>query len=175
MALSDLRTLAKPAIIQMRHPPITIALAKHETRNAAYGGMERQLDNIFEDRPAMHGVDPDKRWDSHIEGCGGEVAVAKHTGTYWSANIGNLQARDVGDYQVRCAPPHLPFLRLHKTDHDDDPFVLAIGRMPHYRLFGWLYAGEGKKDHWWSDPQRSKRWAYFVPVQFLRPMDTLKT
>jgi hypothetical protein len=153
-------------------PPIEIKLTPAETRLAAEMGVTRQLMNLFKKRPDAYGCDKSVGWQVHIEGCCGELVVAKYLGIYWNGNFEKLKADDVGHFQVRTRSEHAWDMLLHDRDPDDRPFILVTGTAPEYLIHGWMYARDGKKEKFWKDPARGRP-AYFVPKPYLEPMETL--
>jgi len=150
---------------------IKITLTEFEMELAALVGTRRQIQNIFGGRKDAYGADYEDGWTSHIEGAAGEIAVAKWGDKFWNGNIGDLKADDVGSWQVRTTTWQNGCLILHPDkDADDKVFFLATGLAPTFFLRGWLRARDGKKEEYWSDPQRRNRWAFFVPQSKLRPM-----
>ena len=113
-------------------------------------------------------------YEMHTIGCTGECAVAKYFNLYWPPAIGEFGGVDVGGIlQVRASARSDRRLMLHRTDHDDMPFVLALSHaLPDVMLRGWAYAREGKRPDFWEDPL-GWRPAYFVPHEVLRPIDEL--
>jgi hypothetical protein len=136
------------------------------------GGM-RESQNRMKGRPDRFGCQPGEGWNTHIEGAAGELAFAKATGLYWSGNLGNLAADDVGPFQVRTRSRHEFDLILHDTDPDDRAFVLMTGLLPNYVVRGWIFARDGKLREYWKDPAKGRP-AYFVPQAALRPIAELQ-
>jgi len=153
--------------------PVQIKLTPSETRLAAEVGITRQLVNLFKKRSDAYGCPKGVGWQVHIEGCLGELVVAKHLDVYWSGNWEKLKADDVGHYQVRTADSHNKRLILHERDPDDKIFILVTGSAPDYLIQGWIYARDGKKPEFWSDPSRKGRPAFFVGRENLNSMETL--
>lgn len=152
---------------------VPVRLDYHEFLFAATVGCMRQIENIMAGRHDMYGAAPGDGWALHVRGACGELAVAKVLGKYWSGNLGDLKAADVGPYQVRhSARPGAP-LRLHRRDRDQDVFLLVTGDPPNLCVRGWLQACEGKVEGFWSDPTGQDRPAYFVPQEFLRDLEDL--
>jgi hypothetical protein len=141
-----------------------------ELYQAAFVGCQRQIMNLFAEREDRYGHDPEKGWQDHIEGSAGEMVVAKWRNKYWSGNIGNLKADDVGRAQVRTAAKHSHCLIVHDYDLDERPFVIVTGLAPNFVIRGWIYGGEAKQERYWSDPTRKGRHAFFVPQSALRPI-----
>jgi hypothetical protein len=148
---------------------ITVSLTAAELHQAAMIAVQRQIENLFAGRRDAHGASRDVGWSLHIEGAAGEMAFAKWAGLYWSGNIGNLSADDVGATQVRTRSRHDYDLILHPSDPDNRVFVLVTGTAPEFRLVGWIWGGEGKRPEFWSDPARGRP-AFFVPQSALHPM-----
>jgi hypothetical protein len=148
---------------------IQVSLTSFELEIAALIGSRRQIQNLYALRTDAHGAEPDRGWQYHLEGAAGEMAVAKWRDRYWNGNLGNLKADDVGTVQVRTRSRHDYCLLLHKTDHDDKPYISVSGLAPHFVLRGWIWGREGKLEKYWSDP-KGGRPAYFVPQSVLRPM-----
>lgn len=140
-----------------------------EMEIAATVGKMRQMQALELNRAARYGASVENAWTLNMEGAAGEMAVAKALGIYWSGNIGNLGAADVGPMQVRTSSRSDGDLILHPRDRDDAIFVLATGLAPSFRIVGWLYAVTGKDDKYWRDPAGGRP-AYFVPQRLLRPM-----
>lgn len=147
----------------------TVALTEDEVRFAALVGMGRQVQNLFLGRRDAHGADKDRGWQIHIEGAAAEMAFAKFRNRFWSGNLGNLRAADVGEVQVRSTGHAGGSLILHDSDPDDDAFVLVTGRCPAFVVRGWLWGREGKSVEFRRDPVGGRP-AYFVPQHMLRPM-----
>ncbi len=120
-------------------------------------------------RENVHGPD---RWSDNIEGAAGELAVAKHLGVFWSASINTFHLPDVGDYQVRSMGHDHYGLVLRDDDADDQCFILAVGKAPRFRVPGWIWGVEGKRDEWKAAPNGG-RVAFFVPQDVLHDMELL--
>ena len=141
--------------------------------SGAIVGIMRQVQNIDFKSRDRYGRSNGADWQDGIESCLAEMAVANYLGLYWDGNIGNYNAPDVGPYQVRHTSWPNGCLLLHKQDKDEEACVLAIGKNGHYRLAGWAWIGEMKKDEYWMD-KGNGRPCYFVPQTDLRPMAELK-
>ena len=150
-----------------------ITLTSHEMYLAANTGIIRQITNLKNGLKDRYGAETQKGWDIHIEGCGGELAVAKHFNLFWTGNIGNLSLADVGNIQVRTTSWDTGRLIIHPKDKDDDIFILVTGAMPTYTIQGYMTAKEAKQDQWWEDPRRQNRWAYFIPQKSLHQISEI--
>ena len=150
-----------------------VRLTNSEMLTAAIIGVRRQVQNLAAGRADAHGASPEDGWTPHVEGSAGEMAVAKAFGMYWTGNMGELGADDVGQLQVRTRSRHSYDLILHRRDPDDRVFILVTGRMPEYLIQGWIMARDGKRDEFWADPAKGRP-AYFVPKSALRNVDELR-
>lgn len=144
-----------------------VKLRNYEIYVAAHVGIQRQVDNLQNGREDAYGAEKNRGWQNHIEGALGEKAFAKAFGLYWSGHVGDLDADDVGPYQVRTRSEYWHELILHKRDKDDRPYVLLTGLNGEYDIRGWMFARDGKKDKYWKDPTGKGRWAYFIPQEDL--------
>lgn len=139
-----------------------VSLTPAEILSAAHTGIMRQTQNLKRNRKPAYGATNATDWQWHVEGALGECAVAKALGLYWTGNLGNLRATDVGRYQVRTRSRHDYDLILHPEDPDDDVYFLVTGLNGRYRIHGWILGRDGKRDEYWSDPAGGRP-AYFVP------------
>ena len=74
---------------------------------------------------------------------GGEAAGAKALGIYGAGSLGAFKAKDVGKHQVRTTHHPDGCLILHKTDLNEDIFLLVTGLTTEYELRGWTQGFEG--------------------------------
>jgi hypothetical protein len=148
---------------------VDVTLTYGEVLQAGIIGVLREVENIFSGRQHKHGMPPEEGWRRHIEGTIGEIAFAKWTGKFWSGNIRNYKAADVGPFQVRAVARHDRCLLVHDDDKDGDVFVLVTGLAPTVRIRGWMWGHEAKQEQHLADPVGGRP-AYFVQPKYLRPM-----
>lgn len=160
----------------------TIELSHSEIIHAVFGGAMRQIENIIDParrRQDKHGAEHVDGWGAHIDGALGELAFAKSRGAYW-AGVGLFRGPDlefVGGQtriQIRTSPSHAGSLIVRTTDDDGDAFVLVTGRIPTFRIRGWLYGYEAKKPIHWTDKNTGRPPAWFVPADQLRSIESLE-
>ncbi len=127
----------------------------------------RQIEALKRGRPHRYGKPTGSEWDTHIEGCAAEMAVAKAYDLYWEpvARAPEDLAGDVSDLQVRSTWRENGRLILHKRDPGDAPFVLVTGKIPTFTIRGWILGREGKLVEFWDGGDG--RAAYFVPQHAL--------
>lgn len=152
---------------------IRVTLTFAEVFDGAVRGIRRYIQNIHEGMPDNYGADPEQGWAYHINGCLGEMVVAKWRDKFYTGNIGNRKADDVSTYQVRTGSKHHYKLLIYKKDANEKQFILVTGLPPHYDIVGWAWGHEGKKEEYWTDPTGDDRPNYFVPQEVLHDMDEL--
>lgn len=136
----------------------------------------RQNENIAAGLKDSYGARAAAALELHLIGARCEAAFAKYMRLPHVK--GERKDHDVGRYQVRGRTRTSYDLILHKSDPDDDPFVLVIGPtvwLAHgwlFDIYGWIYGREGKQPQWWGDPAGGRP-AFFVPKHVLRPIETL--
>lgn len=154
-----------------------VTLNEVEFYQAINIGVIRQMKNVLRGRKDRFGAEKMDPWGIHIQGACGEAAVAKHLNIFYNGNIGNLSACDVNNntlnLQVRTGLRYNGDLILHKSDKDNNIFILVCGKAPIFRIMGWIKGMDGKKEKYWRDPA-GNRPAYFVPQTVLKPMETLQ-
>jgi hypothetical protein len=69
--------------------------------------------------------------------------------------------------QVRSTKYKSGSLLVHKTDADDDRFVLVTGSQGAYDIRGWITGSDGKREEFWK--VYKTRGAYWVPQDALKP------
>ena len=152
---------------------IEIKLNRQELRAAAYAGVERRLNGIGKNRPALYGAgDRKNEWQIDVVGAIAEYAVAKYLNVYWepATNTDCLDELpgDVGTYQVRSTGWPNGCLLMHPRDKNEAPFILAVVNDKTVTLKGWLYGFEGKTMGELKDNN-----TFWVTQDKLHPMDRL--
>ena len=147
-----------------------VKLSWHELAMATEIGRLRNLANIKYQRQDSTNQ---KRydWHNHLEGACGELAVAKALGRYWDGSVDTFKKPDVCGFQVRTALSHKNLI-IRPIDSGDDNFVLVTGNSPFYEIHGWIKGSEGKQDKFWRTDVRAPAW--FVPIKYLNPFETLE-
>jgi hypothetical protein len=149
-----------------------VTLSPHEMATAAWVGVRRQVEAKRKGLPDKHGFDGDG-WGSHIEGAGGEMALAKALGVYWDGGVNTFKRDDLPGIQVRTRSRHDYELLVRSADSGDEVFVLVTGQMPEYRIHGWIRGADAKRAEW-EKCHGGRPPAFFVPQGELKPMSTLR-
>jgi hypothetical protein len=150
---------------------IDIELTPAEIMMAAQAGIMRQVENIKNKVEQYYGASNANDWQIHVEGCLGEFALSKFLNIWWGGK-GKKREADVHIHDVRTTPSHNYSLIIHPSDPDDRIFWLVTGINGSYKVQGWIYAKDGKKNEYWKDPVGGRA-AFFVPISKLNePGDT---
>ena len=155
---------------------IYVELTAYEMFQAAAYGVMRSIEDIKLNRPNRFGAKPEEGWQISVEGTMGECVVAKAFDIYWNGNLGDLKAPDVGDLHVRTTPYKTGRLILHKPkkDNPNDYYILVTGINGKYYVRGGLMAFEGQFPQYWTQPNRKKSPAYFVPQDRLDDIEFVR-
>ena len=120
---------------------VLVTLTEAEMREAALGGIERRLDAMRRGRRSTHPETPDYKqawWQSHVVGAFGEFAVAKAFGLPWNPTIGQVDQRDVGEFEVRTTELPNPVLRYRGHNDPNAKYILCAYRGNQVLIHGWL-------------------------------------
>ena len=139
---------------------VVVTLDEGELYDAGAKALRRQCQNLTLGRKDAHGL-KGAGWNEHLVGALGEAAVAKYFNVWWSGAIGRLKAADVGRLQVRTRTENWHQLILHKTDPDDDYYLLVHYDAPRFGLVGFMKGRDGKRDEFWQT--KTGRPCYFIP------------
>jgi hypothetical protein len=141
-----------------------------EIRRWAYAGVDRRVSALQKGRKGAHGFNRSDFWQLDVEGLLAEAAVAKALGLYYAPVTGELDTL-LGDVmqgvQVRSTKYLSGSLLVHKTDADDDKFLLVVGASGKYRIAGWIFGRDGKKREF--SKTYKGRTAFWVPQEALVP------
>lgn len=149
-----------------------VTLTAHEMATAAWVGVRRQVESKRKGLQDKHGFSGDG-WGMHIEGAGGEMALAKYLGVYWDGSVNTFKRDDLPGIQVRTRSSHGYELLVRPADSKDEVFVLVTGQMPSYRIRGWIRGADAMRLEWLK-AHGGRPPAFFVPHGALKPMEALK-
>lgn len=145
-----------------------VVLTISEIQIAATIGATRQIESMRQGLKDSHGYNGNETWDVHIEGAAAELAFCKFRGRYWNAPVNNFKEADVGqNVQVRATKYNNGSLIVRKGDNDDHYYILLTGRVPNFRVVGWITGAEAKNPDWLETKGNSREPAYFVPQSAL--------
>lgn len=114
-------------------------------------------------------TDPERqanRLQRNVDGFAAEEAAASYFGvtrTQRGIVVKDFATDLTNRVQVRQTAHATGSLIVHPDDRDEEPFLLAVGTMPMFRLVGWILARDAKAERWWQTPPAVRFPAYFVP------------
>lgn len=156
-----------------------VELEPFELSRAAFLGVQRQVHSLFVSKQDKNSCLTGEDFSCRILEACGELALAKALGLYWRGALGEFTVPGIGPIKVRTTDSPGGSLVLHKTDPDEQPFVLVVGQNASFRIVGWIYGREGKNERFWRtedvqspaylvNPKRSKE-----ARSLFRPISTL--
>lgn len=131
------------------------------------------MEAVFGEKKDRPGIGKDNGWTLHIEGAAAEIAFARAVNIFFPATVNDSKNPDVGQVQVRNRYLHQYELPFRKGDDPQWPYVLITGKIPNFRVWGWLYGHEMQREEWWKDPGEREAPAYFAPHSALHPLSEL--
>ena len=149
-----------------------VKLTPAEVLQGAQAGIMRQTKNIRRKLKHRYGASAENDWQMHVEGCLGEMAVAKYLDRFWHGAVGIPHHGDIGSIEVRTSNHETARLIVHDRDLSDSVFILVTGLNGLYNIRGWIKGKEAKQRRFWSDPAGGRP-AYFVPKSELIEIEKL--
>lgn len=123
-------------------------------------------------RPRMDlGADP---WNSPLSACC-ELGVARELGLNWEGDsLSHKHTVDVPpDIEVRYSV-YRDLLRLYTNDDPRSKYVLVRGKIPQFRILGWIQGKDGMLPKYIDREPNAVAHSYLVPLSHLRPFEELK-
>jgi hypothetical protein len=167
----------------LRDGEMAVKLEWYEIRSAADVGVMRQVMTYGRNsRPRFAYRSPAEAFGAHVMGAIAECAVAKALGWYWPASVDTFRLiGDVGEVEVRYSNgwtdrtgTHEPELKVRPDEKPDALVVLVSGDLPTLLVRGWIRAREAMHDRYSKAPRAGGPPAFFLPLDRLHPMDTLR-
>lgn len=152
-----------------------VRLSLDESKIAYAIALERQADSMRRGLNPKHGAsdDLDTAVGLHLLGVAGEIAVAKGLGIYWAPTVGTFKMPDLAsNIQVRARANDKHDLIVRQDDSDTDVYVLVVGRLPLFRIVGWISGADAKQPQY-VQLHGGRPAAYFVPQSTLHSLDNL--
>lgn len=110
----------------------------------------------------------------HIHGAIGEIGFCKAVGAHWPAYVDRFKTfPDVGlRTEIRHRVKHEHDLIVRKDDTSNRLYVLTTGTPEDFRVHGGLLGKDAKKAKWLKS-YGGKVEAYFIPSDYLTPIEAL--
>ena len=119
-----------------------VRLTPQEVRLAAHAGVERRIKAIEIGRDERYADGHTTAWQGDIDGCIGELAVAKALGIYWTGQE-RINAPDCGRLEVRATRYRDGHLIVH--DGDEGIFVLTVLKDDRVLIAGCIAAEKARE------------------------------
>ena len=147
---------------------INVVLSWEKASDAACVGVRRHVSALSKNRQNTSGGDHANHWEQHPFGAMAEYSCALLTGTEWNHSIGQIDAVDVGSFEVRSTRLPQGRLIIRLNDNKGLPYVLVRGPwfQPtgcRFEIVGWINEEAGKvDDHLWTPNNGRGTKAYFI-------------
>lgn len=153
-----------------------VVLSREQFWDGIRVGVARHVEAVDQKREDKHGAKKEDGWSYHIEGACGEHALAIFLNIPWSRSVNTFRSlADVAGIEVRTRPYHTWDLIVRQDDKPERPYALVTGRNGRYRIRGWVWGHEARKDEWWRDRGDREEPCWWVPISALRGIETLPT
>jgi len=148
---------------------IKIQLTQAEIIETAMSGVLRRMQRLKSGYAYTHGLKPGSEWQTMIEGCLTERAVAKYLKLHWGG-CGQINDVDVDHVEVRSTSYEKGHLIIHKSDADNRKFYFVTGIDGNYIIRGWIWGYEAKNEKFWGELQPNRP-AYNIPQEALHKLN----
>jgi hypothetical protein len=158
--------------------PISFVFSEEERRLAMEEGMRRQRVNEARGLRGRNGGawQGSKALDIHLLGAAGEVAVASYLGLkehLFKDTEAKRGSDDLpGGIDVKTRSKASYDLIVQRQSDPNRKFVLVTIESQQTLIHGWCYGKDAMQSQFWKDPARGRP-AYFVPQDFLYPMESI--
>jgi hypothetical protein len=157
--------------------PIEFVFSEEERKQAMEEGQRRQSVNEAKglrgrNRGAARG---DKALEIHLLGAAGEMAVGSFLGLkhlLYQESEAKRSSDDLPGIDVKTRSKRSYDLIVQRQSDPDKKFVLVTIENQQTLIHGWCYGKDAMQDRFWKDPARGRP-AYFVPQDFLYPMESI--
>lgn len=151
---------------------IAIHLNEVEMIVAAQVGSMRRIASMK--RQLNHNIHSEKSdWNMDIYGAAAEMAVGKHFNIYWKPTVNAGKAPDVGRFQVRATTHQNGHLLIRENDEKNEQFIFVTADQQTFKIIGWIWSDDAKKDKFWKPADHTGAGAWWVPQSALQPMETI--
>lgn len=157
--------------------PISFVFTPEEKQAAMEEGMRRQAVNEAKRLRGRNGGASfgNKALEIHLLGAAGEMAVASHLGMksfLYQATEAERGSCDLPGIDVKTRSKHQYDLIVQKNEPAEKKYVLVTIQNKTTLVHGWIHGGDAMQEKFWADPAKGRP-AYFVPKEYLHPIETL--
>ena len=159
------------------HSPIQFIFTDEEREMARAEGFRRQAVNEAQGLRGRNGGawKGSKALDIHLLGAAGEVAVASYLGLkehLFKETEAKRGSDDLPGIDVKTRSKASYDLIVQRQSDPNRKFVLVTIESQQTLIHGWCYGKDAMQNQFWKDPARGRP-AYFVPQNFLCPMESI--
>lgn len=159
------------------HSPIKFIFTDEEREMARAEGFRRQAVNEAQGLRGRNGGawKGSKALDIHLLGAAGEVAVASYLGLkehLFKETEAKRGSDDLPGIDVKTRSKASYDLIVQRQSDPNRKFVLVTIESQQTLIHGWCYGKDAMQNQFWKDPARGRP-AYFVPQNFLCPMESI--
>ena len=159
------------------HSPIKFIFTDEEREMARAEGFRRQAVNEAQGLRGRNGGawKGSKALDIHLLGAAGEVAVASYLGLkkhLFKETEAKRGSADLPGIDVKTRSKASYDLIVQRQSDPNRKFVLVTIESQQTLIHGWCYGKDAMQSQFWKDPARGRP-AYFVPQDFLYPMESI--
>ena len=151
-----------------------VSLSCHEALLAVNEGGKRRLRRLY-GQASGDIFARANHFDRDIEATAAEIALARYLNLYWLPSAGPQPASigDVGEWEVRWTEHADGHLTVRQNTPPDRKCALVVGRIPEFRIVGWMLAADAQQDRYRKDFENAKgRLAgYWVPQSDLQSFE----
>lgn len=152
-----------------------VKLTYGEAVSSSEVGRTRQLEAILQGLKDNHGCKIKDNWEFSIQSAGSECAAAKFLKMYWNSGVNTFKDPDIDpDIQVRWIRYYSDRLIIRKDDNPEEFFILVFGRIPNFKIIGWIKGKDGMQEKWYTTFEEGREKAYFVPQRELHPFPIIR-
>ena len=144
---------------------VKIQLTQSEIIETAMSGVLRRMQRLKSNYSYTHGLKPGSEWQTMIEGCLTERAVAKFLKLHWGG-CGQINDIDGADVEVRSTPYDKGHLIIHNSDASERKYYLVTGIDGNYMIRGWIWGYEAQNLNYWGELQPGRP-SFNVPQEKL--------
>jgi hypothetical protein len=158
--------------------PIEFVFTEEERQQAMEEGLRRQGFNESKGLRGRNGGawQGSKALDIHLLGAAGEMAVASFLGMkehLFKETEARRGSDDLpGGIDVKTRSKSRYDLIVQRQSNPNKKFVLVTIENQQTLIHGWCYGRDAMQSQFWKDPARGRP-AYFVPQDFLCPMESI--
>jgi hypothetical protein len=150
---------------------VEVTLTPFEVAVAGFVGVLRNTESMR--KKSKDNYRGDNPFEINVVGAAGEMAAAKYLNVYNRLGINTYHGADIGiGLQVRTVTKPDGELPIREGDKPEELFIMVQGKVPTFRICGFISAAEGRAVGRVANPFGGKP-ATFVAQSLLHPIEEL--